>query len=114
MVAQGEVYWVNFGEPLGSEPGFRRPAVVVQNDASNETNMGTVIVCPVTSNLRRVMPGNVILDAGEAFLPTRSVVEVSSPMTVSAQALEGFIGALSSRRVFEIARGIVQYLDPTV
>ena len=114
MVVQGEVDWVDFGEPLGSERGFRRPAVVVQNDASNETNMPTVIVCPLTSNVRRLLPGSVVLEAGEAQLPQPSVVEVWSPMTVSSGALEAYIGALGQRRVYEIARSIVQYLDPTV
>jgi mRNA interferase MazF len=114
VVAQGELYWVDFGEPLGSEPAFIRPAVVVQNDASNETNMATVIVCPLTSNLGRRFPGAVLLEEGEGSLGRPSLVEVWAPMTLSGRALGDYIGTLSSARVFQIARGIVQYLDPTL
>jgi mRNA interferase MazF len=113
VVAQGELYWVDFGEPIGSEPGFVRPAVVVQNDASNEQNMGTVIVCPVTSNVRRPFPGAVILDAGEGGLRVRSAVEVWSPTTLSSRAVDEFIGQLPLRRSVQIVSGMFRYLDPS-
>lgn len=114
MVAQGHVYWVDFSEPLGSEPAFIRPAVVVQNDASNETGMGTVIVCPLTSNLRRAFPGAVVLEPGEGSITRRSIVEVWAPTTLSARAIGTYIGTLAERRSFQIVRGIFRYLDPTV
>ena len=114
MVAQGELYWVDFGEPIGSEPGFLRPAVVVQNDASNETNMGTVIVCPLTSNLRRAFPEAVVLDPGEGGLTVRSLVEVWSPTTLSVRAIGDYIGTLAVRRSYQIASGITRYLDPAL
>jgi mRNA interferase MazF len=113
VVAQGEVYWVDFGEPLGSEPAFIRPAVVVQNDASNEVGMGTVIVCPLTSNLRRAFPGAVVLESGEGALTRQSVVEVWAPTTLSAHAIGTYIGKLTERRSSQIVRGIFRYLDPT-
>lgn len=52
-IFQGEIYWIDLGEPQGSEPAYLRPCVVVQNDALNQSQIGTVIVCPLTTNLRR-------------------------------------------------------------
>ncbi|MFM6438342.1 MAG: type II toxin-antitoxin system PemK/MazF family toxin, partial [Microcystis panniformis] len=51
-IFQGEIYWIDLGEPQGSEPAYLRPCVVVQNDALNQSQIGTVIVCPLTTNLR--------------------------------------------------------------
>lgn len=47
----GEIWWVDFGVPYGSEPGFKRPAVVVQNNNFNESKIGTTVVVPLTTNL---------------------------------------------------------------
>ena len=52
-IFQGEIYWIDLGEPQGSEPAYLPPCVVVQNDALNQSQIGTVIVCPLTTNLRR-------------------------------------------------------------
>lgn len=49
---RGEIWMVDFGVPFGSEPGWRRPAIVVQNDEFNQSAMHTTIVIPLTSNLR--------------------------------------------------------------
>ncbi|TRT71977.1 MAG: type II toxin-antitoxin system PemK/MazF family toxin [Microcystis sp. M_OC_Ca_00000000_S217Cul] len=54
-IFQGEIYWIDLGEPQGSEPAYLRPCVVVPNDALNQSQIGTVIVCPLTTNLRRVI-----------------------------------------------------------
>lgn len=107
---QGEVYWVDFGEPLGSEPGFLRPSVIVQNDRFNESPLPTVMVCPTTSNVRRRFPGRVVLLAGEGGLRVSSVVETSHVMTVDRKALQDYVGQVSDRRVSEILRGIALYL----
>ncbi len=69
VVSQGDLFWVDLGEPVGSRPGFRRPFVVVQNDLFNRSRLSTVIVCAVTSNLRRAeAPGNVLLPKGAGNL----------------------------------------------
>jgi mRNA interferase MazF len=52
VVSQGDVCWADFGEPLGSRPAFVRPVVVVQSDAFNLSGIATVVVVPLTSNLR--------------------------------------------------------------
>ena len=60
VIRQGEIYWVELEEPTGSEPGYSHPHVIVQNNVFNSSRMRTVILCPLTSNLRRGQdPGNV-------------------------------------------------------
>ncbi len=113
VIEQGDVYWINLGEPSGSGPGYRHPHVVVQNDAFNRSRINTVVVCALTSRLDRArMPGNVLLDAMEADLPKQSVVNVSQIFTVDKADLGERIGALSAERVREIVAGIALLLEP--
>ena len=113
MIQQGDVYWIDLGEPIGSGPGFRHPHVVVQNDIFNRSRIRTVVVCALTSNLGRAdAPGNVLLDPGEANLLKQSVVNVSQLFTVDKQLLQDKIGSLSSYRMQEILEGIRFLLEP--
>jgi len=107
VISQGEIHWVDFGDPQGSEPGLRRPCVVVQNDAFNASRISTVVVAVVTSNLRLADDfGNVALRKGEAGLTRASVVNVSQIATVDRSMLERRIGKLSERRLNEVLGGI--------
>ncbi len=113
MIRQGEVYWVDFGEPGGSVPGYRSPAIVVQNDVFNASNIKTVMVCPLTSNLRRAeAPGNVLLAPGEANLRDQSVVNISQVFTVNKRDLVKKVGSLDGQRVREVISGINLLLEP--
>jgi mRNA interferase MazF len=113
VIRQGDIYWVDLEEPIGSAPGFRHPHVVVQNDVFNSSRIHTVVVCALTSNLRRAeAPGNVLLQPGEANLPKQSVVNVSQIFTVDKQQLGDKIGSLSPARVREILEGIRLVLEP--
>ena len=112
-VQQGEVYWIDLGEPAGSEPGYRRPHVVIQNNVFNASRIGTVVVCAITSNAQRARaPGNVLLQAGEANLSRVSVVNVSQLITVDRSLLEEKIGVLSERSVHQIVSGIKLLIEP--
>jgi mRNA interferase MazF len=83
------------------------PHVVVQDDVFNRSRVRTVIVCAVTSNLKRASePGNVLLDEGEGNLPKRSVVVVSQVSSVEKEALGAYLGALSDLRVDQIVAGL--------
>jgi mRNA interferase MazF len=113
VIRQGDIYWVNLGEPRGSAPGYRHPHVVVQNNLFNASRVSTVLVCPLTSNLRRAgAPGNVLLEKREAGLPKQSVVNVSQVFTVDRSQLGDYIGTLSLRRVREIVSGIELVIEP--
>ena len=113
VVSQGDLFWVDLGAPSGAAPGFHHPHVVVQNNVFNRSRIDTVVVCVITSNVKRAQaPGNVLLDKGEAGLPKRSVVNVSQVFTVDKTDLQGKIGALSSRRMRQVLDGMYLLLEP--
>ncbi len=111
---QGEVWWVDLGVPFGSEPGYRRPWVVVQNDLTNSTKIGTVIACPLTTSRRLGgAPGNVALAQDEAGLPRPSVVNVSGITALAEGRFEEYLGKVSSLSVRQIIAGVNRLLTPT-
>lgn len=113
MIQQGDVFWIDLGNPSGSGPGLLHPYVVIQNDVYNRSHLQTVVVCGLSSNLRRAeVPGNVLLETGEANLPKRSVVNVSQMYTVDKDELIEKIGTLSGERVQQILDGIYLLLEP--
>ena len=113
VINQGDVFWVDMDEPSGSRPGYVRPFVIIQNNVFNSSRINTVVICALTSNLRRAQaPGNVLLNEGEANLPKRSVVNISQLFTVDKQDLAEKIGTLSSSRVRQILAGIQLLLEP--
>jgi mRNA interferase MazF len=113
VIAQGDIYWIDLGEPSGSAPGYRHPHVVIQNNLFNASRIDTVVVCALTSNLRRsAAPGNVLLEPGEANLPKQSVVNVSQIYTVDKSDLVVKIGALSQRRIRQVLVGVMLVIEP--
>ncbi len=113
VIHQGDVYWIELGDPSGSEPGYKHPHVVVQNNLFNQSRIHTVIVCPLTSNLKRAQaPGNIQLERGEANLPKPSVVNVSQVFTVDKAQIGDHVGTLSPARVRAILDGIQLVLEP--
>ncbi|MBI1792365.1 MAG: type II toxin-antitoxin system PemK/MazF family toxin [Acidobacteria bacterium] len=113
MIEQGDVFWVDLGAPVGSAPGYRHPHVVVQNNIFNHSRISTVVVCLLTTNLKRATsPGNVLLTRGEAGLPKQSVVNVSQLFTVDKSQLREKIGALTPARTREVLNGISLLLEP--
>lgn len=113
VVKQGDVFWVDVDEPVASEPGYRHPHVVIQNNVFNASQLRTVVVIALTSNLKRATaPGNVVLDKGEANLPKQSVVNVSQVFTVDKTQLDEYIGTVSAERVREILNGVKLVIEP--
>jgi mRNA interferase MazF len=113
VINQGDIYWIDLSEPSASEPGYRHPHVVVQNNLFNRSAIKTVVVCARTSNLKRASaPGNILLGKKETSLPKDSVVNVSQIFTVDKTQLDEYVGTLSSKRVREILSGIRLVLDP--
>ena len=113
VINQGDVYWVSLREPFGSEPGYRHPHVVIQNNLFNRSRIGTVVVASLTSNLRRAKaPGNVLMGKGEANLPKKSVVNISQIFTVNKNDLKEKIGTLSPKRMDRILIGIRLLTEP--
>jgi mRNA interferase MazF len=112
-INQGDIFWIDFDDPEGSEPGYRHPYVVIQNNVFNNSRIRTVVVCALTSNLMRAAaPGNILLEPHEANLPKRSVVNISQIYTVDKTQLGEKIGTLAARRVREILEGVNLLLEP--
>ena len=112
-IEQGDIFWVELGVPNASEPGDRHPHVVVQNNVFNQSRINTVIVCPLTSNLKRAAaPGNVLLEKGEGNLPKESVVNISQVITVNKSDLVEKIGSLSRARIKQIIEGVKLAIEP--
>lgn len=113
VIDQGDLFWIDLEEPSGSEPGYRHPHVVIQNNSFNHSRISTVVVCALTSNLKRAaVPGNVLLRPGEAQLPKQSVVNVTQTFTLDKAQLGERIGTLSGERVRQILDGVGLVLEP--
>jgi mRNA interferase MazF len=107
VIRQGQVYWLNLPEPEGSEPGYRRPCLVLQNDTFNRSKIRTTIICILTTNLRLGnAPGNVVLEQGEANLNKDSVANISQLLTVNKSDLSEQIGQISITKLDEILLGL--------
>jgi mRNA interferase MazF len=107
-ISQGDIFWIRPHPGAVAELGYYpHPYVVVQEDIFNHSRISTVVVCALTSNRKQAgMPGNVLLEAGEAGLPRQSVVDVAKVSSVAKAQLGACIGTLSAQRVQQILRGI--------
>lgn len=107
VVAQEDVFWASLRDPVGSGPGFTRPVVIVQGDALNATRLATVVVVPLTSNLRWASaPGNVLLKARRTGLPKDSVANVSQIVAIDRTVLSEHVGRVPSAQLELILGGI--------
>ena len=106
-LSQGEIWWADLGEPVGSAPGFRRPVLVVQGDALNRSRIATVVCVPLTSNLRWASaPGNVPLSEKDTGLSKESVANVSQLVTLDKGALSEHVGKIPAGKLGLIFTGI--------
>jgi len=113
VIEQGEIYWIDLGGPSGSAPGYRHPHIVIQNNLFNSSNINTVVMCALTSNLKRgLSPGNVVLKKGEANLSKKSVINITQIYTVDKNDLFEKIGKVNSERLKEILLGIQLLTEP--
>ena len=107
VISQGDVCWAELPALTGSEPGFRRPVIVVQGDALNRSRIATVACVPVTSNLRWAgAPGNVLLTARMTGLPKDSVANVSQVVALDRILLEERVGRLSRAKIELLLAGL--------
>jgi len=107
VVERGQVWWADLDAPRGSEPGFRRPVLIVQDDAFNRSRLQTVIAVVLTSNLRLVdAPGNVLIPAKDAGLPKDSVANVSQVVTLDCDFLDEPAGKLRGPVLKNIENGL--------
>jgi mRNA interferase MazF len=111
MIRRGQVWWVDFGEPRGSEPGFRHPALVLQRDEVNASNLATVVVCVLTSNkAHAAAPGNTLLPRRATGLPRDSVANASQIATLNKGDLETLAGTVPKHLIEKVDEGIRWFL----
>jgi mRNA interferase MazF len=104
---RGEIWWANLPDPVGLEPGYRRPVLVIQDDTFTQSQISTVIVVIITSNIRLAeAPGNVLLPRGVSGLSRDSVVNVSQIFTIDKTFLAERIGSLPDYLQEEIDEGL--------
>ena len=104
---RGEIWWTDLPEPRGSEPGYRRPALVIQADTFNRSSIQTVIVVAITSNPELAgLPGNVLIPRRLSGLPRDSVVNVSQVFTVDRQFLIEYAGPIPERVQASVDAGL--------
>jgi mRNA interferase MazF len=113
VINQGDIFWVDLGEPSGSAPAYRHPHLVIQNNVFNRSRINTVVVCSLTTNLQRAeSPGNVLLKKGEANLAKPSVVNITQIFTVDKSDLSEKIGSLPPDRMAGVLKGIELLIQP--
>jgi mRNA interferase MazF len=104
---RGEIWWATLPEPRASEPGYRRPVLIVQSDVFNRSAIQTVIVAVITSNLRlAAAPGNVMLRTRESRLAKNSVINVSQLVTLSKDFLVDRVSRIPPARMGEVEEGL--------
>ena len=107
VIQRGEIWWASLREPAGSEPGYRRPVLVIQSDDFNRSRIATLIALVITSNLRLAQaPGNVFLPQKLTGLPKDSVANVSQIVTMDKSFLTEKVGALPSNLIEQIEKGL--------
>lgn len=109
---RGAIWWASLPDPNGSGPGYRRPVIIVQADSFNVSKIRTVIVVPLTTNLRLAdAPGNFLLPQRSSMLPRDSVVNVSQLITVDRDYLTEYITELPPKAVRALDEGLRLVLD---
>jgi len=111
VICQGDVFWTRLSPSSGSEPAYKRPVLIVQRDSINRSKFRTVVVVPLTKQTKHaILPGNVLLQEGEANLPKPSLARGTHVMVIDKNRLIEKIGTLSQKRINEIIDNIIWVL----
>ncbi|WP_032930483.1 type II toxin-antitoxin system PemK/MazF family toxin [Leptospira santarosai] len=106
-MTRGEIWWVDLGIPFGSEPGFKRPVLIIQDDSFNRSNINTIVSIAVTSNLNlSEAPGNVLITKKDSNLSKDSVVDVSQIVTLDKERFLNKAGKLKTNKLNEVGEGL--------
>jgi mRNA interferase MazF len=103
-MTRGELWWADFGVPYGSEAGFTRPVLIVQDDTFNKSRIKTIVVLPLTTNLHLLdAPGNVLIRKKESNLINDSVIIASQPYAIDRSWLK--------EKVAKVPREILEQVE---
>jgi mRNA interferase MazF len=107
VMNRGEIWWADLPNSRQSEPGYRRPVLIVQADSFNRSKIRTVLVLAISSNLRLAeAPGNVFLPSKASVLPKDSVANVSQVVTLDKDYLREYVGTIPPRYIKRINQGL--------
>ncbi|MBQ4497042.1 MAG: type II toxin-antitoxin system PemK/MazF family toxin [Spirochaetaceae bacterium] len=111
-MTRGEIWWVDFGVPLGSEVGFRRPVIVLQNDILNGSKLKTVIVLPLTTNtIYADMPNNILLEKEVTGLSKDSVTQPHLIIHVDKKRLSEKVKKLEPSVIEKVLNGVIETIS---
>jgi mRNA interferase MazF len=111
VVCQGDVFWANLQRSKGSEPKDKRPVVIVQRDSINRSKFQTVLVVPLTKQTKHAdIPGNVLLQKGDANLPRKSLARCTHVMVIDKSRLREKTGTLPKKKRQDIINHIIWVL----
>jgi mRNA interferase MazF len=112
VVKRGEIWWASMGEPRGSEPGYRRPVVIISSNEFNQSLIQTVVCAAITSNLRLInAPGNFKLAKSKSGINRDSVVNVSQLITLDKSFFTEQVGKLNNKQIYSLKEGLKLVLD---
>lgn len=107
VIKRGQIWWADLPEPVGSNPGYRRPVLVVQDNEFNDSAIKTVIVVAITGNARiSKAKGNVMLSSQQSDLPRDSVINVSQLLTLDKSLLFELVSTLSESKLSQVDSGL--------
>lgn len=102
---RGEIWLIDFGEPMGREQAGRRPALVVSDDEVNEGPSGLVIVVPITST-RRGLPSHIEVDSSESGLAIASYAKCEDVKSISDRRMIARLGHAPVAAMFGVERAL--------
>jgi mRNA interferase MazF len=112
---RGEIRMVDLGQALPGESANQRPAVIVSNDGANSTaarlGRGVVTVAPMTSNVRRVYPFQVLVPAHESGLERDSKVQAEQVRSVSVERVRGALGTVPAPLMLRVDEALRLHLS---
>ncbi len=112
MIVRGQVWWADLPPPIGSEPGYTRPVLVVQADELNRMGLRTTIGIILTTNLSLAeIPGNVLVRKKDSGLPKDSVANVTQILAMDNSQFRDLVGTLHADIMNEVDNGLRYVLD---
>jgi mRNA interferase MazF len=108
---RGEIWWAQLGIPFRSEAGYKRPVLIVQDDSFNESRIRTIVVVPLTTNLRLAeAPGNVFIKKNESKLAEDSVIIVAQLYALDRDRFIEKISKVNKEIMGKVENGMILVL----
>lgn len=107
---RGEIWLIDFGEPIGREQAGRRPAVIMSADALNEGPAGVLMVVPCTT-ANRGLPSHIEIDLDDSGLDEVTYAKCEDLKSISERRLVARLGSVGPDVTFQIGRALRFLLD---